>query len=87
MMNSKEMKRDRISAIKITPQIVFENDKKKQTKERLLLYIIIIIMWKYKSVKTFERLSKIQPEVPNYEYSDAKEIDAKFKEFSKEASV
>ena len=44
-------------------------------------------MWKYKSVKTFERLSKIQPDAPDYEYSSVKEIDAKFKEFSKKMSV
>jgi hypothetical protein len=43
-------------------------------------------MWKYKSVKTFERLSKIQPDTPEYEYSSVKEIDSKFKEFSKKVS-
>jgi hypothetical protein len=44
-------------------------------------------MWKYKSVKTFEHLSKIQPEEPIYELSSLDEIDSKFKEFSKKASA
>jgi hypothetical protein len=32
-------------------------------------------MQKYKSIKTFERLSKIHPPNPKYELSSLKEID------------